>query len=43
MNSLLADFSKVKKILKWKPKVAFKKLVIEVVETAIKFAKKLGY
>jgi len=41
--SLKADFSKAKKLLKWKPKVTFKELVIEMVEADIKFTKESNY
>ena len=43
VDSLKADFSKAKKLLKWKPKVTFKELVIEMVESDLKFVKKSGY
>ena len=43
VDSLLADFSKAKKLLKWKPKVTFKELVAEMVDEDIKFVKKSGY
>ena len=43
VNSLQADFSKAKKLLKWKPKVSFKELVIEMVESDIKTVQELGY
>ena len=43
VDTLLADFGKAKKILKWKPKVSFKELVIEMVESDLKFVKKSGY
>jgi GDPmannose 4,6-dehydratase len=36
VNSLLGDASKAKKILKWKPKISFKDLVREMVESDIK-------
>ena len=43
VDSLLADFSKAKKLLKWQPKVTFKELVAEMVDEDIKFVKKSGY
>ena len=43
VDSLLADYSKAKKLLKWKPKVTFKELVAEMVDEDIKFVKKSGY
>ena len=43
VDTLLADYSKAEKILKWKPKISFKKLVIEMVDSDIKFVKKEGY
>ena len=36
MDTLLADSSKAKKILKWKPKVSFDDLVIDMVESDLK-------
>ena len=33
---LKADFSKAKKILKWKPRISFKSLVIEMVDHDLK-------
>jgi len=41
--SLLANPSKAKKILKWKPRISFKELVKEMVESDIKFVKRSGY
>ena len=41
--SLQADFSKAKKLLKWKPKVSFKELVVEMVDADIKFAQETNY
>ena len=41
--SLQADFSKARKLLKWKPKVSFKELVVEMVEADIKFAQETNY
>jgi len=43
VDTLLADFTKAKKLLKWKPKVSFEKLAIEMVESDLKFVKKSGY
>ena len=43
VNTLLADYSKAKKILKWKPKVTFKELVEDMVDSDMKFVKKSGY
>ena len=43
VDTLLADFGKAKKILKWKPEISFEKLVIEMVDSDIKFVKKEGY
>jgi GDPmannose 4,6-dehydratase len=43
VNSLLADYTKAKKILNWKPKVTFKELVTEMVDSDIELVKKLGY
>ena len=43
VNSLQADFSKAKKLLRWEPKVSFKELIIEMVEADIKFVKNSGY
>ncbi len=36
VDTLLADSSKAKKILKWKPKVSFDDLVIDMVESDLK-------
>ena len=36
VDSLLANFSKAKKILKWEPKVSFDELVKDMVESDIK-------
>ena len=43
VDSLLADFSKAKKILKWEPKVSFDNLVKDMVESDIKTFTDLGY
>ena len=39
VDLLKADYSKAKKTLKWKPKISFKKLVIDMVNSDIKFVK----
>ena len=36
VDTLLADYSKAKKILKWKPKIAFDELVVSMVENDLK-------
>ena len=36
MDTLLADYSKAKKILKWEPKISFDKLVENMVENDLK-------
>jgi len=36
VDTLLADSSKAKKILNWKPKVSFDDLVIDMVESDLK-------
>ena len=43
VDTLLADYSKAEIILKWKPEISFEKLVIEMVDSDIKFVKKEGY
>ena len=43
VNTLLADYSKAKRILKWKPKVTFKKLVEGMVNEDMNFVKKTGF
>jgi GDPmannose 4,6-dehydratase len=43
VHSLLGNYSKAKKILKWKPKTSFKNLVKDMVESDIEFVKKSGY
>ena len=43
VNSLQADFTKAKKILKWEPKVSFEDLVIEMVNSDIKSVEDMGY
>ena len=37
VDSLLADYSKAKKILKWEPKISFNDLVIDMVESDLKY------
>ena len=37
VDILMADYSKAKKILKWKPTITFKKLVTDMVDSDIKF------
>ncbi len=43
VDTLLADFTKARRILKWKPRTSFKELVKEMVESDMKFIKKSGY
>ena len=43
VHSLLGNYSKAKKILKWKQKTSFKSLVKDIVESDIEFVKKSGY
>jgi len=43
VDTLLANYSKAKKVLKWKPKISFKNLVKDMVESDIEFVKKSGY
>ena len=43
VDSLLADYSKAKKILKWKPKTNFKELVKNMATEDLKLVKKQGY
>ncbi len=40
VDLLVADYTKAKKKLKWKPKISFKQLVIEMVESDLKYIKK---
>ena len=40
VDTLLADYSKAKKILKWEPKIPFDELVINMVEHDLKHASK---
>jgi len=37
VDALLANYSKAKKILKWEPKISFDNLVIDMVESDLKF------
>ena len=43
VDSLLANFSKAKKLLKWEPKVSFDNLVKDMVESDIEAVTKYGY
>ena len=43
VDTLKADFSKAKRILKWKPKISFKELVSEMVESDLNSAEKYDY
>ena len=43
VDTLLGDSSKAKKRLKWKPKITFKELVKDMVESDLSFVKKEGY
>ena len=43
VDTLLADPSKAKKILKWTPKISFKELVKDMVYSDLDFVKKQGY
>ncbi len=43
VDSLLADFSKAKKLLKWKPKVSFDNLVKDMVESDLEYVTNYGY
>ncbi len=43
VQTLLGDYSKAKRVLKWKPKILFKNLVRDMVESDIKFVKRSGY
>jgi len=43
VTTLLANYSKAKKQLKWKPKISFKRLVEEMVDSDIEFVSKSGY
>ena len=43
VDSLLADSSKAKKLLKWEPKVSFDDLVKDMVESDIEYITNYGY
>ena len=43
VNTLLGNYSKARRILKWKPKISFKNLVKDMVESDIKSIIKSGY
>jgi len=43
VDTLLADYSKAKKILKWEPEVSFNDLVIGMVESDLEFVTKYGF
>ena len=43
VNTLLADFSKAKRKLKWKPKISFKRLVEDMVDSDMDFVSRSGY
>jgi len=43
VNTLLGNYSKARRILKWKPKISFKHLVKDMVESDIKSIIKSGY
>ena len=43
VGRLLADYTKAKKKLKWEPKVAFDKLVIDMIESDLKLVKDIKY
>ena len=43
VDSLLADFSKAKKLLKWEPKISFDNLVKDMVESDIKYLTNYEY
>ena len=43
VQTLLGDYSKAKRLLKWKPKVSFNNLVKDMVLSDIEFVKKSGY
>jgi GDPmannose 4,6-dehydratase len=43
VESLLGDCKKAKKILKWKPKYDFKKLVKDMMQADLEFVEKEGY
>jgi len=41
VDTLLADYSKAKKILKWSPEIAFDKLVLDMIESDLKYVSDL--
>ncbi len=43
VTTLLADYSKARKRLKWRPKISFKRLVADMVDSDIEFVSKSGY
>ena len=43
VQTLLGDYSKARRVLKWKPKVSFKNLVKDMVLSDLEFVKKSGY
>ena len=43
VTTLLADYSQARKKLKWKPKISFKELVADMVDSDIEFVSKSGY
>ena len=43
VDSLLGNYSRAKKIIKWKPKISFKELVKNMVTEDLKLVKKQGY
>ena len=43
VNNLLANYSKAKKILKWEPKISFDNLIIDMVESDLKFVTDYKY
>ena len=43
VQTLLGDYSKAKRLLKWKPKVSFNNLVKDMVLSDLEFVKKSGY
>jgi len=43
VKSLLANYSKAKKVLKWKPKISFDDLVTSMVESDLEFVSKYKY
>ena len=43
VDSLLADFSRAKKLLKWEPKVSFDNLVKDMVESDIEYITNYGF